>query len=130
MFEMDPSIVPPSNEVGLLDGTKDVANKVLGISEKLPIQTKRESTILPNNLPKRVTRTRCPLEDVTQIGAVHGGPKGSNKSMEVMRLFFESPSKIGGNSTPQGMGKQIPNKSNSLSYVHSYFPFQVHFIFP
>jgi hypothetical protein len=31
MFEMDPIIVPPSNEVGLSDGTKDVAKEVLGI---------------------------------------------------------------------------------------------------
>jgi hypothetical protein len=84
MFEMDPSIIPPSNEVGLLDGTKDVAKEVLGISKKLPIQAKRKSTILSNNLPKRVTRIGGPLEDVTQIWADHGGPKGSNKSMEVM----------------------------------------------
>jgi hypothetical protein len=26
--------------------------------------------------------------------------------------------------------KSVTKKSNSLRYVHSYFPFQVHFIFP
>jgi hypothetical protein len=44
MFEMDLSIVLPSNEVGLLDGTKDVAKEVFGIFEKLPIQA-RESLL-------------------------------------------------------------------------------------
>jgi hypothetical protein len=32
MFEMDPSIIPPNNEVGLSDGAKDVAKGVLGNS--------------------------------------------------------------------------------------------------
>jgi len=32
IFEMDPFIIPPSNEVGLSDGTKDVAKEVLGNS--------------------------------------------------------------------------------------------------
>jgi hypothetical protein len=32
MFEMDPSIIPPSNEVGLSNGTKDVVKEVLGNS--------------------------------------------------------------------------------------------------
>jgi hypothetical protein len=52
MFEMDPSIIPLNNEVGLLDGTKDVAKEVLGILEKLLIQVKRKSNVFPSNLPK------------------------------------------------------------------------------
>jgi hypothetical protein len=52
MFEMDPSIIPPNFEVGLLDGTKDVAKEVLGNLEKLLIQAKRKSIVFPSNLPK------------------------------------------------------------------------------
>ncbi len=52
MFEMDPSIVPPSNEVGLLDGTKDVAKEVFGISEKLPIQTRESPLFFLTTYPK------------------------------------------------------------------------------
>jgi hypothetical protein len=63
---MDPSIIPLSIEVGLLDGAKDVAKEVLGNSEKLLIQAKKKSNVFPSNLPKRVTRIGSPLEDVTQ----------------------------------------------------------------
>ncbi len=80
MFEMDPSIIPLNNEVGLLDGAKDVTKEVLGILEKLLIQAKRKSNVLP----KRVTKIGGPLEDITQIWIDHGGPKGSNKNMEIM----------------------------------------------
>ncbi len=74
------------------------------------IQAKRESNVFPSNLPKIVTRIGGPFEDVTQIWIDHGKPKGSNKSMEVIQLFFGNPSKIKRNSTPQGMGKKRTKK--------------------
>jgi hypothetical protein len=38
--------------VGLLDGTKDVAKEVFGISEKLPIQTRESPLFFLTTYPK------------------------------------------------------------------------------
>jgi hypothetical protein len=50
---MDPSIIPLNNEVGLLDGVKDVAKEVLGMSEKLLIQPKRSPVFFLANYPRK-----------------------------------------------------------------------------
>jgi hypothetical protein len=44
-----------------------------------------------------MTRIKGPTKDVTQFFTDHGGPKGTNRSKEVMRLLIGSPSKVGGN---------------------------------
>jgi hypothetical protein len=88
MFEMDPSIIPPSNEVGLSDGVKDVAKEVLGNSKKLLIQAKRKSNVFPNKLPKRVTKIGGPFEDVSQIWIDHGGAKGIKQKHGSHAIIF------------------------------------------
>jgi hypothetical protein len=54
----------------------------------LLIQAKTKSTIFSSNLPKKVARIGGPPEDVTKIWADHGGPKGSNGSMEVNHVII------------------------------------------
>jgi len=50
-------------------------------------------------LTKRVTRKGGPIKDVIQLLAKHNGPKGANKSMEVIKLLAMSPSKGGKDAT-------------------------------
>jgi hypothetical protein len=87
---------PPNNDTRLSNGSEKIAKEVAKTSPK-PSQAKRKFVIFLGNFSKKMTRTEGPFKDVTQFLANHSGPKGTNKSKEVMRLFIRSPSKASGN---------------------------------
>lgn len=94
---------------------------------KKTTQFKRKFRILLGNFLKWVTRPRGPAENVAQFLADHDGPKGSNKSMEVMRLFVRSSSKARGNPNFEGTNINEANKNDgarSMYNLTSFFQLQ------
>jgi len=74
-------------------------------------QAKRKSTILPSNFLQRITRIEGLAEDVTQFLADYGGPKGSQKTKEVVRLFVGNLSKARNNTIFEFMSKKHTRQS-------------------
>ncbi len=96
---------PPNSDTWLSNGSEQIATEVAKTSPK-PSQA------------KRMTRIEGPTEDVTQFFTNHDGPKGTNRSKEVMRLFIGSPSKAGGNpSSEDRLNKKHTRKKWGWRYV-------------
>jgi hypothetical protein len=108
--QIDPLELPQNNII-LLSGNDTNTSMDIPKTSQKPSQAKKKSTILLGNFLKRITRIEGHVEDVTKNLVDYGGPKGSHKTKEVVRLFVGSFSKARSNPIFEAMSKKHTRQS-------------------